>query len=147
MNGYFDPRYSMNVGVRRTYIWSQLNPKSKGNLAIKSKSSEIIKSLNPSGGDSQINTNWQLYRMANAFYTLIRGSGELKYCHSYKESISSIMAMKKPLHIYPILGAYREHICCRNRQDFPICCQLPEAICCRLPNDNFSWQQAYPHCV
>ncbi len=42
------------VGVRRTYIWSQLNPKSKVNIAIKSKSSEIIKSLNPSGGEYKL---------------------------------------------------------------------------------------------
>ncbi len=66
------------LGVRRTYIWSQLNPKSKGNLAIKSKSSEIIKSLNPSGHKRQINTNWQLYRMANTFHNLITGSGEVQ---------------------------------------------------------------------
>ncbi len=61
------------MGVRRTYIRSQLNPKSKGNFAIKSKSSEIIKSLNPSAGESQIMTNW----MPNTFYTLnkrFRGS-------------------------------------------------------------------------
>ena len=35
------------MGVRQTYIWSQLNPKSKGKFVIKFKSSEIIKSLNP----------------------------------------------------------------------------------------------------
>ncbi len=46
-----------NMGLRRTYIWSQLNPKSKGNFAIKSKSSEIIKSLNPSGDERYINTS------------------------------------------------------------------------------------------
>ncbi len=80
----FDTKW---MGVRQTYIWSQLNPKSKGKFAIKSKSLEITKSLNPSGGERQINTIWQLYRMANTFYTLIRGSGEVKYSHSFKESI------------------------------------------------------------
>ncbi len=65
------------LGVRQTYIWSQLNPKSKANFAIKSKSSEIIESLNPSSSERHINTNWQFYRMANTFCILISGSGEV----------------------------------------------------------------------
>ncbi len=56
MNLLHSDGQSHRVGVRRTYIWSQLNPKSKGKFAIKSKSLEIIKSLNPSGGERQINT-------------------------------------------------------------------------------------------
>ncbi len=67
----------MSPPIRWTYIWSQLNPKSNGKFAIKSKFSEIIKFLNPSGSKSQINTNEHLYRMANTFiysYNRLRGS-------------------------------------------------------------------------
>ncbi len=48
------------------------------------------------------------------------------------------------------IGVFRKGICyhiflncCQNRQYFPICCQVPQAICCMLPNDSFPTHQAY----